>query len=301
MASANDTTDTGSSDLSSLYDIFIPVLVQFWLYLVLDVLSILCSIFALYHLLFDKTLRQALNNHVIIVLLVVGLIYDLTTVPFMLHFFSHGNTWQITDNFSKFWTFMDYTAYAIELTDFAWATIERHILIFHQSWLSTQKKRLFIHYLPITAIVIYCFLFYVVILFYPFCNGSFVQPTNGVPVPCMLFTSIIGRYDAICHQIIPTFTIAVFSLALLVRVLWLKSRMNRGIQWRQQKKMVIQLLSISTLYLLFNFPRAIIQIYVTSGVQSYYIIKAFAHLIFFAVHWFFIFHSYAVHQYQELK
>jgi hypothetical protein len=33
--------------------------------------------------LFDQTLRQALHNHIIIILLCIGLIYELTSVPLL--------------------------------------------------------------------------------------------------------------------------------------------------------------------------------------------------------------------------
>ena len=290
MASSNSTTDNESSNPFEVYELFIPVPVRFWLYVILNSLSILCCIFALHHLLFDRTLRQALNNHIIIILLFIGLIYELTSVPFMLHYYLIGDTWTLTPSFASFWTFIDYTCYGAELVGFAWATIERHILIFHQQWVSTKKKCFFVHYLPIITILIYIFTFYFVIVLFPSCGiNTSLQPVNGVPVPCTAFDPIIGKYDAICHQIIPTFTIAVFSIGLLLRVLWQKTRLNRSVQWRQQRKMTIQLLSIAMLYLLFNFPRSIIQIYNVMDSTSYLITKTFAHLIFFAVQLIFYF------------
>ena len=39
-----------------------------------------------------------------------------------------------------------------------------------------------------------------------------------------------------------------------------KSRLRRGIQWRKQRKIIIQSLSVSSLYLVFNFPWTIIQL-----------------------------------------
>jgi hypothetical protein len=58
---------------------------------------------------------------------------------------------------------------------------------------------------------------------------------------------------------IPTIIIVVFSMALLVRVLYQKSSLCRKIQWRKQRKMTIQLLSITILYQLLNFPWAFLQ------------------------------------------
>ena len=290
MASSNNTTNNEFNDPYAIYDIYIPVAVRFWWYLILDILSILCALFVLYQLLFDRALRQALNNHIIIVLLFIGLIYESTTVPFMLNYYRFRNTWVLTANFSRFWTLVDYTSYGIELMGFAWATIERHILIFHQPWVATKKKRFFIHYLPIMVIIIYCFTYYFVVIFFPSCQNSYyMQPLNGVPLACSSFDPVLGKYDTICHHIIPTCIIAIFSIGLLIRVLWQKSRMNRSIQWRQQRKMTIQLLSISILYLLFNLPRTIVQAFVISGSTSDLVIKTFTHLTFFAVQLIFYF------------
>ena len=290
MANSTNTSNNDFFDPYAMFDIDIPVAVRFWLYTVFNTLSILCTIFDLYQLLSDRKLRQALNNHIIIILLFTGLVYESTTVPFMLNYYRLGKAWILTPSFARFWTLIDYITYEIELLGFAWATIERHILIFHQQWLATEKKRFFIHYLPIIAIIIYCLAYYPFMIFFPYCQSSpLTQPMNGVPIPCAGFDPILGKYDAICHQMIPTFTIAIFSVGLLLRVIWQKLRMHRTIEWRQQRKMVIQLLSISTLYILFNFPRAIVQAFVISGDTTFVIIKAFTHLTFFSVQLVFFF------------
>ncbi len=57
---------------------------------------------------------------------------------------------------------------------------------------------------------------------------------------------------------IPTLIIVIFSIALIARVLRQKQRMHRPIQWRKHRKMTIQLLSISALYLIFNSPWTIL-------------------------------------------
>ena len=70
-------------------------------------LSILGSIFVLFHLFFNRALRQAWNNHIIILLLLIGLIYELTSVPLMLYWFRFSDTWRMTLSFAHFWTFTD--------------------------------------------------------------------------------------------------------------------------------------------------------------------------------------------------
>ena len=127
-------------DVDNPYELRISVDARFWVYLIPDILSVLCSIFVLFHLLSDRALRQALNNHIIIILVFIGLIYELTSVPLMLYWYQFSSTWILTFGFALFWTFIDYLCYSTELVGFIWATIERHILIFHNHWVATKKK-----------------------------------------------------------------------------------------------------------------------------------------------------------------
>ena len=60
------------------------------------------------------------------------------------------------------------------------------------------------------------------------------------------------------NNIIPTFTIVIFSVALFIRILHQKQRVRQRIQWKRHRKMTMQLLSISTLYLFVTAPWAMI-------------------------------------------
>jgi len=138
----------------SSYDI-ISSIGKFWLYLIFLIPSIICTLFVLYYLLFERTLRRSLNNHVIILLLLTVLFCELTQYPWMLYYFSYGNIWERPVAFCLIWGFIDCAVYALQLLLFAWATIERHILIYHDKWVLTKTKRFFVHYLPIIIIIIY--------------------------------------------------------------------------------------------------------------------------------------------------
>jgi hypothetical protein len=290
MESSNSTFN--GRDLGNPYVMIISVYVRFWLYLIPNILSVLCSIFVLYYLLFDRKLREALYNHIIIIILVAGLIYELTTVPLMLYYYYFGDTWEMTLPISaiRFWTFIDSLGYQTQLIGLAWASIERHILIFHRQWVSTEKTRFFAHYLPLMVILIYCFTYYFVFDLFPFCGDlHYPSPTNGVPFSCIMFHPIMGKFDGICNLIIPTFIIFTSSLALLVRVLRQKARLSQGIQWRKQRKMTIQLLSISFLYLFFNFPRTILLIVNLFGILTYASTSVLVHTAFFAIYTVFLY------------
>jgi hypothetical protein len=281
------------STLKDSYDesnlLVIPTSIRFVFFLISNILSVSCSLFVLFHLLFDRTLRQALNNHAIIVILFFVITYELTTVPLMLYYYRVGDSWEITPTFSHFWTFIDYLCFTTQLMGFAWTSIERHILIFHTQWVSTRMKRFFIHYLPLIIVLVYCFIYHVSLILFPYCESSIVMsPFNGVPVPCILFLPFFIKWDAIVNQIGPTFIIAISSIALLLRVLRQKARLNRSIEWRKQRKMIIQTLSISILYISFMSPRMASQFcilvgFTTEGIMTLYFNGAFfvIYIVFF--------------------
>ena len=233
----------------------LPSAVRFWSYLFFDIVSLFITFFVLYHLLFIPTLRRALHNHVIIVLLFIGLIYQLTNITWILHSLHTGQPMFHTVTFYLIWVFVDYAFYSAQIALFAWATIERHILIFHDRWMINKTNRLLLHVAPIVVIPCYCFVYYSLIYFGPFCENSFdAFVAGGIYIPCLFSGTFLGSWDLIVHQVIPTLIIIVFSVGLIVRVMWQKRRLHQSMNWRRHRKMVVQLLSISCVYMLFNFP-----------------------------------------------
>ncbi|CAF3863444.1 unnamed protein product [Rotaria sp. Silwood1] len=226
----------------------------FWSFLIFLIPSIICSLFVLYHLLFDRTLRHGLHNHVIIIVLIIGLICDVTLYPWMLYYYRYDGKWNRSPIFCIIWVFIDWGLYITHTVLFSWATIERHILIFHDQWVSTKIKRFFVHYLPLIALLFYCLIFYLVLDFFPSCENLFLDFNIICVYLCVRQIYALTVWETIGHQIIPVFTILIFSIALFMRVLWQKHRVNQPIQWRKYRKMTIQLLSISFLYLIFFFP-----------------------------------------------
>ncbi|CAF1403179.1 unnamed protein product [Adineta steineri] len=253
MSNSSSTSLNGTENTLAINNI--PVPVRFWTYLISDVLSIACSLFVLYYLFFDRALRRALNNHVIIVLLFIGLVNEITSVPWILYRQRFGIALIQTPDFYLSSYFFDYATFTTQIILFAWATLERHILIYHDHWISTKQRRFFVHYLPIISILIYTLVYYSVTTFGPFCKNSFVSfLAGGYIIPCVYGNKVLAMWELLAHQVIPTLIIVIFSISLIIRALQQKQRVNQRIQWRKYRKMTIQLLSISALYLAFNSP-----------------------------------------------
>lgn len=233
---------------------FVPPVLKFTFYLLFLVPSIICAVLVLYYILSCRVFLRALNNHVLILLLIISLICQLTIYPWMLYFYYRQTPWPRSLSFCKIWGFIDWGLYVTQIILVAWTSIERHILVFHDKWILTKRRRFFIHYLPLAILPTYCCIFYFIVYFIPPCQNEVIISRTSCLDACLYANFIFNMWETIVHQILPNLIIVTFSLALLVRVVWHKHRMHQTIRWRKHRKLSIQLFSITLLYLIFSFP-----------------------------------------------
>ena len=231
-----------------------PTPALLYVFSTLMVISILCYIFVFYHFLATASIRRALNNHVIILLLITYAIQTVFDTPLHLDYFRTGIYWPPTLNYCFFLLMMDYILYEIGMQLMLWASIERHILIFHPALFNTRARLLIGHYLPLSFCCVYPTVYYTYfILFYP-CESYYDMSTFSCVGACFLWTnSAMAYYELIANGFLPVCLVALFSMTLIGRVLWKKRQMGRQMTWRKNRKMTIQLLGISTTFLIFNF------------------------------------------------
>jgi len=86
------------------------------------------------------------------------------------------------------------------------------------------------------------------------------------------------------HGCLSTILVAFFSIALLIRVIIHKHRRHRVFRWKKYRKMIIQLLSISALYLLLNFPIMIMSVARLCGLPADIGVEA-QQITFFLTYW----------------
>jgi hypothetical protein len=239
------------------YEIIGPL--GFWLFFIFDAFAILCSIFVLYHLLAKHTLRQALHNHALILILLFGLVYEILDIPLHMQFFSTGIVRPATPELCRIWWFIDWGFYYTIEVLLLFASIERHILIFHSRMLATRRKRLLIHYLPLLLIILFMMTFYSIALFSPICQNMYDYTTDLCGMyACYTSIPLLSMFEQVGFSTVPSCFIAVFSMLLLVRVVWQNHRMRRSIQWRKQRKLAIQVILMALLFLVFSFPLTVI-------------------------------------------
>ncbi|CAF1079934.1 unnamed protein product [Adineta steineri] len=237
-SSINDIEDNYTTSYS-YPEASVSATARFWILVFFEIPSIFCSIFLLYNLYFDRTLRQVLNNHVIIVILIVGLFSQATDISNYLTYLRLGYVWPQTVINCYIWWFVGATAYNLLGMLMAWTTIERHIIIFHHQWLNTQKKRICIHYIPLISIISYACIFYIVCVFFVSCDSTPYYTEYWCYGPCYLGIFGLNIYDTFVN---------------VIRVIRQKQRLRQQIQWYKYRRMIIQVVSCSLLYLLFNIP-----------------------------------------------
>ncbi|CAF1199659.1 unnamed protein product [Adineta steineri] len=252
---SGEDSDFFKNNSSTSYEIAIPRIVRFWIILIFYIPSLICSLFVLYYFIASRTLRQALHNHVITLLLIVNFIVQLTSIPWIMNYYRLGHVSPQSPSFCIVWILVDEGLTITITTLFAWATIERHILIFHDRLIATRRRILIFHYLPIVVVLLYCFCYSLIVIIFPPCENVFdyTQLVCGYPL-CYYDQQALAIWDVTFDHLIPIIIIISCSLGLLLRILYQKSRMRQPARWRNYRKMTIQLLSISFLYLIIYIP-----------------------------------------------
>jgi hypothetical protein len=231
----------------------LPTSLFLYIFSTLMAFSILCYIFVFYHFFSIPTIRRALNNHVMFLLLGTFCVQTVFDTPFHLDYFRRGFYWPPSMTYCFILFMLDYIVYEIGTLLMVWASIERHFFVFHPLMFNTRIRRVMYHYVPLGYCFVYPIIYYTYfILFYP-CSSYYDMNTLSCVAACFLWTNnIMAYYELIVNGFIPVCMVAIFSVALLVRILWKKQQMGRQMTWRKNRKMTIQLLRVAVMFLIFN-------------------------------------------------
>ena len=297
---ANNTTIDETSFDST--EISLPRSVRFWILLLFDILSLACAFYLLFHLCFSRLLRQSIGNHVIIILLILGLTTQCIDVPLYLSFILHdGYVQPALPVTCLVWWFAAFGMYNGGTILMAWAAIERHFIVFHYRLISNQRGRFFSHYLPLTFLLLYIFIFYIYVLFIFPCEESYEY---RLPIcnayPCYQEDAFLGMWEFIMNNIVPSVFVAVFSVALLIRVIRQKRRLHQHVQWHRQRRMIIQLVAISVLNIVINVPLNIVSLARLCGLPANYGVEAQQYFYFSCYFLIFLFPFVCLFAYPEI-
>ncbi|UJR38794.1 hypothetical protein I4U23_031459 [Adineta vaga] len=223
--------------------------------------SLLCDIIVFIYLIrhWRKEIIKSPQNHVILCVLTISFIEKTTDAIFSLYFFRWNIVIQQTDTFCTCWTWLNYSLLTVNLILIAWCCIERHLFIFHSQMMKKKLCLILLHYIPLLICLCYTPIFYIINIFFPiFCINIWDYNYPYCGSPCYAFLPFWGTFDWLVHYAIPILIISFSNLFLFFRVVWQRIKQGRPVEWNRQKRMIIQLAFISSLYLILITPEVIV-------------------------------------------
>ncbi|CAF1590814.1 unnamed protein product [Rotaria magnacalcarata] len=196
--------------------------IKFGVFIALEPPALICNCALVYYLIVDQILRNTLHYHALLYLLIVTLVTNLIEVPRIIHYLHIGTVIPQTDLNCRIWIWCDWTLNGCINLLMLWASIERHLLIFHAHIFTTPKQRFYFHYLPPITSVVYLLLFYAGAIFIYPCEQQFdfSQPMCGYP--CYTTYISISYYDLFAHTWIPEFCGILLDIGLVMRAAFRK-------------------------------------------------------------------------------
>lgn len=294
------TNNTGISFISS--EVSIPRPVRFWLMLLFNIPSIVCSFCLIVHIIINRSQRIALQNHTILVILIFGLPIQLMDINFYLIFFHYGSVQPSTPILCLFWWLADYGFYTGGLMSMTWLAIERHILIFHDRCVANRRGRFLFHYLPLILLVTYILVYYITVIFILPCENIYDYSVLVCGAsPCYQSYDILGIWEYSVNNTASVFLEVIASTGLILRVQWQKRRLHQSTQWRKQRRMIIQLFLVSGLNVSLNLPIFFIPLLHFCGLPPEYGIQAELYFFFLGYFVIFLFPFASLCQFPELR
>lgn len=235
--------------------------IKFFLILSFQIPSCIVSFIIFFFFMKNQRFLRTAQNQSILLLLIINFIQLTLGVSLALLFYSSGKVDPDTSAFCQCWTFIEFTLYVISLYLMATISVQRHIIVFNGALLRIFCLRCILYYLPLSLCVVYPTIFYLVaIIFYP-CDTKDYDYTNNIcgSSPCyILYDPVLSLIDWWINYALPMIINIIANVHLIVRVIRQKTRLNQTLSLKQQRKLVIQVLSLATLYLLAWSPTLIV-------------------------------------------
>lgn len=220
--------------------------------------SLLCSsgILLFFFMRWQQMIQKSLHHQVVFLLVIISFLYTAFDLPFSINYMRIGYHPYRSIPFCLWWYWFDYTLQTMSLVLAATASIQRHVLVFHSNWLQNQKRRIALHYFPLICCVIYSPSFYIALMFIYSCE-LYYEPDGGwCAYPCYLDDAFLYRFDWFLNIVAWTFLILFANILLILRAIFSmrRVRIQNGNLWKRQRKLTLQMLAITSVYLIVFLP-----------------------------------------------
>ncbi|CAF3369141.1 unnamed protein product [Rotaria sp. Silwood1] len=233
--------------------------IKFAILLPCQILSIICSLFLFVNIICRPSkLIKPIRNHFILPLLITSFIQVTTELSMVENYLHTGIVRPSTYAYCLFFNWYEFSLNGISLFVMLWASIERHIIILSRSVFQIRWKRIVFHYLPLCIAILYPPICYAYFIFIYSCVNNWNYYELLCTAPCFYQNKMLGITDWLFNIIIPAFSIAVANVLLIIRVICRSTLVRYNAErTKKNRKMTIQLLAISSLFLIFWLPIAV--------------------------------------------
>lgn len=260
----NSTIDTNADANSISTEAF------FYLFLFLGIPAVILTLLLFYYFFCLPELREHHYEHqMIIYLTTVAFLTNAIDIPMLLPYLknhhyilrmAHPNV------FCAFWISYDYAVCSSNVWMMALFSFERYLLIFFkQTAMKSKQRRLFLYYILVAGVFLSIFCWYIsLVVLYPCSQYQFDYTQILCGLPCYIHegSAVLRNLDWILAGILPVFLTVLFTLALILHVLYQKQKIGRHLMHRdtlkRTRKMFLQLLPIMATLLLFGTPVIIV-------------------------------------------
>lgn len=233
--------------------------IQYKILLTLGIPSFICYIFLIIYMFTQKSHRKAPHNYCTLIILNFQFFCNVVDIPSQIYYYRNLQVMFASAFYCYAWQYIPYSIWPISLMLLAWASFERHILIFHDHLLHSQWKTIYLHYAPPIIIISYVTCFYIYAYAYYTCTTPYQFYLNHCGNSCYSSNIVMLVWIRVAHYMLPSFLTAICSISLLIRVICSKHRHQQIFVWRKHKKMAYQLLSLAVLSAATVFPYSIVR------------------------------------------
>ena len=241
-----------------------PAPIRYILLIVIEIPAILCTLLILFYLChhWKTMIIKALRNHAILLLTIISFLYIILDLPFTINSYRLGYDSSRSPSFCRWWYWIDYTIISTSLLMTAIASIQRHILIFNIHYFNQNYLRLLFHYVPLMICLVYSPIFYLILIYFYPCENLIDEYEQYCASPCYSENAVLFNVDWIVNTLFPLGVITAGNIFLVYRVVHLSKRFHRrgSLMWKRQRKMTIELLIISSVYVIGWGPSTVVAV-----------------------------------------
>lgn len=131
-------------------------------------------------------------------------------------------------------------------------------MIFSHSTFQIHWKCIAFHYVPLSLSILYTPACYTYLIFIYECVNTWNYHELLCTAPCFYQNKVTGSIDWLVNIIIPAFAIFVANTILIIKVVYRSTGIRHNAErTKKNRKMTLQLLAISSIFLIFWLPIAV--------------------------------------------